>query len=414
MSKQAMSGRPTLLSLGMGVESTAVLLRWLLEPETRPCPLDQLVVVTAMTGEEYERTEELMNEHVLPVMRQLNVRYVQLCRAGQSDSDGYVVLDDSRQPQCMHMKGPWRLGDEYEAAGTVPQQAGPRKCSQRAKGWVIDAWVADEFGGGDFRHAIGFNSEELNRVERDQCYGAVGRQAFYPLVEWGWSRDDAELFLLQTTGETWSRSCCVWCPYQAGRKGIEALVERWRRQPEAGARAIWMEHTAVALNPRQQLFGTVSAAKLAQTHALTESVLLAEDRLNAGPWCIYEVRRVFLPAKGDPEVKGPAWRAVRRVSDTMPRASAYPELKMTAGLKGLQREVDDHGIHRVVFRAAGKTYPAVEEQLVAAPAIVLDKQRAGFESLWNRVLGIGPVQDALFDALELIGNWRNKQDRGLL
>jgi hypothetical protein len=33
-----------ILSLGMGVESTAILVRWLTEPATRPCPLDKLIV----------------------------------------------------------------------------------------------------------------------------------------------------------------------------------------------------------------------------------------------------------------------------------------------------------------------------------------------------------------------------------
>lgn len=393
-----MTGRPTLLSLGMGTESTAILLRWLNEPETRPCPLDELTVVTAMTGEEYDRTEELMTEHALPLMRQAGVRYVQLCRAGQSDSNGYVVLDDSRQPQRMYMRGPWRLGDEHERNGIVPQQAGPRKCSQRAKGWVIDAWVRDTFGGNDFRHAIGFNSEELNRVERDQCYGAVGRRAFYPLVEWGWSRQDAELYLLQATGEVWSRSCCVWCPYQAGNKGVESLVERWTRQPEAGARAIWLEHTALALNPRQRLFGTKSAREVATAHGLTECMRMAEDRLNTDQWAVYEVRRLYLPAKGEPGKKGPAMRAVCRVSPQASRAVAYAELEARAQLNGQRVETDEHGIHRVVFRTAGPTYPTVEEQLVTAPAIVQDKQRNGFEALWNRALGRGPIQDALFDA----------------
>lgn len=33
----------TLLSLGMGVESVAILVRWLLEAQTRPCPLEELI-----------------------------------------------------------------------------------------------------------------------------------------------------------------------------------------------------------------------------------------------------------------------------------------------------------------------------------------------------------------------------------
>jgi hypothetical protein len=39
------------LSYGMGADSTALLLRWIHEPATRPCALDQLLVITAMTGD---------------------------------------------------------------------------------------------------------------------------------------------------------------------------------------------------------------------------------------------------------------------------------------------------------------------------------------------------------------------------
>ena len=44
----------TVLSYGMGVESTAILLRWCLEEDTRPCPLDRIVVITAQVGDEYK------------------------------------------------------------------------------------------------------------------------------------------------------------------------------------------------------------------------------------------------------------------------------------------------------------------------------------------------------------------------
>src|SRR5689334_3007279 len=45
-----------ILSLGMGVESVAILVRWIMEPETRPCPLEDLIVITAMVGDEYDDT----------------------------------------------------------------------------------------------------------------------------------------------------------------------------------------------------------------------------------------------------------------------------------------------------------------------------------------------------------------------
>ena len=46
----------TLLSYGLGVESSAVLIRWLLEPWTCPSRLDEIIVLTAQTGDEYKDT----------------------------------------------------------------------------------------------------------------------------------------------------------------------------------------------------------------------------------------------------------------------------------------------------------------------------------------------------------------------
>lgn len=47
---------PTILSYGMGVESSAILVRWILSPETRPCPLEDLIVITSQVGDEYKDT----------------------------------------------------------------------------------------------------------------------------------------------------------------------------------------------------------------------------------------------------------------------------------------------------------------------------------------------------------------------
>ena len=72
-----------------------------------------------------------MNEVILPLFRQVGLRYVQIARAGQRLAAGYEVLDDSTRPRRMHMRGThWRLSDELHAAATVPQVAhGQRRCS---------------------------------------------------------------------------------------------------------------------------------------------------------------------------------------------------------------------------------------------------------------------------------------------
>ena len=91
----------TILSYGLGVDSTAILLRWLKEPSSRNFNLEDLVVITAMTGHEFEETGALVTEHILPKLARMNVRFVQLARGGLLQAGGVTVLADSRHPTTL-------------------------------------------------------------------------------------------------------------------------------------------------------------------------------------------------------------------------------------------------------------------------------------------------------------------------
>src|SRR5436309_2272082 len=71
-----------ILNLGMGVESSAILARLLLEPDVRDFDLADLVVVTSQTGDEFPDTGALVETHLLPLMKAHGVRNVQVARAG--------------------------------------------------------------------------------------------------------------------------------------------------------------------------------------------------------------------------------------------------------------------------------------------------------------------------------------------
>lgn len=138
-----------------------------------------------MTGDEHISTDHLATTHLLPLLRQHRVRLVQVARGGPSDTDGIVVLDDSRSPARLRMRGPWALSDELRTSGTVPQVAtGRRLCSIKFKGWVLDTWIAAELGDRPFRHVLGFNNDEQFRVTRDQSFSTVLRHSKYPLLTW--------------------------------------------------------------------------------------------------------------------------------------------------------------------------------------------------------------------------------------
>ncbi len=207
----------TILSYGMGVESTAILLRWIHEPHIRPCALDQLLIITAQTGDEYQDTCRDVEAHILPLMREHGIRYVQLARAGHREADGIVVLEDSRRPQRLHIEGAYKLSDELRSAGTVPQFGGEHRCSLKFKVFVIERWLRDHFPHSSL-HAFGYSKDEPKRVQgsdaangkriafgfsideparatRSAAYNTPERTGYYPLIEWGWGREECLAYI---------------------------------------------------------------------------------------------------------------------------------------------------------------------------------------------------------------------------
>src|SRR5258708_33962589 len=106
-------------SYGMGVESTALLLRLLEEPSCRDFDIGELTVISAQTGDEWEDTGRDVERYILPRLRQHNVRYVQVVRGGHFERDVIFVLADSRQLQRGIVACHYHLSDELTASGTV-------------------------------------------------------------------------------------------------------------------------------------------------------------------------------------------------------------------------------------------------------------------------------------------------------
>lgn len=202
------------MSYGLGVDSTAILLRWLHEPSSRDFDLKDLVVVTAMTGDEWAKTGSDVEQHILPLLRAHGVRYVQAARARRhvtTAGSGLVVLDDSTAPDALHLDGAYKLSDEMREAGTLPQSGGMRACSVHSKGDVLDPVIARITAGQPFRHIIGFESEEQRRATKDALYNTSTRTGEYPLLEWGWDRAKCESYITGKTGVAWSKSACSYC-----------------------------------------------------------------------------------------------------------------------------------------------------------------------------------------------------------
>jgi hypothetical protein len=364
------------------------------DPASRDFDLRDLVVLTSMTGDEFPDTGRLVTTHVLPRLRAARVRFVQVARAGPRQANGIVVLDDSRAPRVLHLDGAYRLSTELRAAGTSPQVArGRRLCSLKFKGWVLDRWIADEFAGQPFAHAMGFNAAEGERARRDRSYSTLQRDSQYPLVAWGWDRAACERYLLDLVGEPWVKSCCTYCPFAATRTGLPGLLARYRRFPDAAVQAMLLELTSSALNPNMLLFGNRSVRALV-TGDDNQAALMAFEAAEATcDYTLYEVRRVFRPRFGDPTRPGVAWRSIRHFASGT-EAATVDDLRWHADAAGVPVSSGAH-VHRAVLRSRGLTLPTKEHLLVVAPAGVQAKQRPGFETAWRSTPDHEPVQPEL-------------------
>ncbi|MFC9964327.1 hypothetical protein ACFVH4_08780 [Nocardia ignorata] len=172
----------------------------------------------------------------------------------------------------------------------------------------------------------------------------------------------------------------MFCPYSlATRTGRAATFDRYRRHPAAGARMLWLEHIALALNEKQGLI----AGKRAIDHVRADGGLSAvidqfHTALTENEHAIYELRRLTKPAR-DPAKKGVRWRAVRALTHGS-RSEMLAQLNRLPGTTVIGAD----GIARRVVRDG--TNPAdhhAEHFYVAAPAGVAYKKRAGFEMLWR-------------------------------
>jgi hypothetical protein len=371
-----------ILNYGMGVDSTAILLRWLLEPSTRDFDLSDLLILTAQTGDEFEDTKELVEAHILPLLQQHGVRFVQVARNGPSIRDGYIVLSDSRSPQTLHIEGEYRLSDNLIPAGTVPRLGRPHLCAIRFKGEVLDAWIGDNIKD-PFGPYIGYSAEETKRAEKSSDYGCRGENYRYPLIEWGWTRQDCLDYLKANLGVDWEKSCCQFCPFQSK----EAAIARYHAQPKAGAFALWIGGLALALNPRMHLFGSGTVYDLCVEGGCKESLELYRQRLDAESYALYRVRRIYTANGTTKRTTVNARRSVETIARGS-RAMLEVKLIKLAKAEGIEWCMAGDWI-RYYRHHKGEDYPAIEEFFVVCPDAIKDKCQhiARFESSWREMAG---------------------------
>jgi len=177
----------TVVSWGLGVDSSAYLVEVLSNPGRYGVDPRRLIVVHAVVGSEWRSTIADAEQCVLPLLADAGVRTVQVARAGRRDADGIAVLSDTTSPRWLHREGPWTLADDSRVSGTVPKLS-HRRCSLRFKGWPLSQWIATALGDQPYRHVLGYSAEETRRAARDLVYATAMRTPVHPLIEWGGTR----------------------------------------------------------------------------------------------------------------------------------------------------------------------------------------------------------------------------------
>lgn len=394
------------LSYGLGVDSTALLLRWIEEPASRDFDLFRLLVVTAMTGDEWPRTAELVEEHILPRLRGAGIFYAQVARRGPSNTEGAAVLEAGDSPLEFHVKGAYTLHQELTAAGSVPQTTGRRLCSLKFKGWPIDTYLhhhapeatrhAFGYETGEARRAercaghmpgrliFGFEAGEHRRARRAADFDGPARAAEFPLIEWGWDRAECQRYIHRVTGvPDWPKSACVYCPFALTSKaGRERTLQRYAEAPESAVKTLLLEWRALCLNPRA---GLIAGDRFVELIAERRPDIAArfEQELASEPHALYEVKRLWRPRREDPEKVANANR------DLQVLATGSRE-ECRSRLHDLGRVSCDDGIERVFRVQRRETLPAREQFLVAGPAGARSKALPSFDSWWRAAVRGGP------------------------
>ncbi len=398
------------MSNGLGVESVAILLRWLLEPETRDFDLDQLVVITAMVGAEWPDTAQDFEQHILPLFRQHQIRFVQVARKGHLEEDGIVVLDDSRIPETLYAHGAYTLTEELESAGTVPQYGSEHRCSLKFKAFVLESWLEQHLSG-VVRHTFGFNAEELDRVAKSdaaiaarvtfgfncdeldrvmlgQSYDRPSRVSHYPLVLWGWNRQKCLDYIKEKLGIIWRKSACRYCPFA---RITPELIARQKQFPKDTASSMFTERLSLAMNQRGQLYKGQPLYQIVTQSGNEQALADFRMRMDQVPWAVYRVRRIY-KAKAiyerdrqrkrlishNPHKKGNADRCVEKLEVLASAKEALARLRALASCQNAE-PYELHGLWYAHVRRCTATYPTSEEFLVAAPANVATKARYGVE-----------------------------------
>ncbi|BAH55754.1 MULTISPECIES: hypothetical protein [Rhodococcus] len=110
-----------------------------------------------------------------------------------------------------------------------------QRSSVHSKGDALDPVIAEVTRGQPYRHVMGFEAGERRRAEKDAGYNTDLRTGEYPLIEWGWFRDDAIAYTKSVIGTRVGKSACTCCPFAFANKSTRAeIFARYAADPAKG------------------------------------------------------------------------------------------------------------------------------------------------------------------------------------
>lgn len=213
----------TFVAYGGGVNSTALLCGWV---ERGLPPPDRILF--ADTGGE----------------RPTTIEYVSLFSAWLV-SKGYPAIISLQRVKADHVT-PNTLEANCREHQTLPSLAyGFKRCSHKFKlqpqEKYMNRWAAARRlwkAGGRITKLIGFDVEERHRAERKTADAKYLYK--YPLIEWGWDREDCEAAILRAGLSTPGKSSCFFCPAMTKPEILQLRAEH----PDLLARALELEQIA--------------------------------------------------------------------------------------------------------------------------------------------------------------------------
>ena len=155
---------------------------------------------------------------------------------------GFPAITTIKGSQPMQIKD-GSLEAECVRLGALPSKAmGFGACSQK---WKVDPfrkWVRAQSFSEKPTRLVGFDADEPHRRDRAESYDDADCIRRYPLIEWGWGRDECVEAIARSGLSQPGKSACFFCPSSKKHE----ILELRERYPDLLNRALAMEARALA------------------------------------------------------------------------------------------------------------------------------------------------------------------------